>query len=95
MVIQFVKFKSGLPDERVLAIQQERAHQFRALPGLIQKYYYRDPKTGEYGAIFLWDSEEAQRAFRESELARTIPLAYEVEAPPRIEILDTIFALRA
>ncbi len=95
MVIQFVKFKSGLADEKVLQTQQDRAPQFRALPGLIQKYYYRDPKTGEYGAVFLWDSHESLRAFRESELARTIPIAYEVEAPPRIEILDVIFALRS
>ena len=28
--------------------------------------------------------------YRQSDLARTIPTAYRVEAPPRIEVLDAV-----
>ena len=39
MIIQVVKFQSGLPDEAVRRVMKERAPRFRALPGLLQKYY--------------------------------------------------------
>ena len=94
MIIQYVKFKSGLTDEQIRGIMDERAPRFRALPGLIQKYYARETQTGEFAGIYLWDSEESLRAFRESELARTIPIAYQVVAPPRVETLEVLFPLR-
>ncbi len=73
---------------------EERAPQYRALPGLLQKYYVREGETGEYAGIYLWDSEESMREFRDSELARTIPTVYKVVGQPRVEILDMILPLR-
>jgi heme-degrading monooxygenase HmoA len=95
MIIQMVKFRSGLSDEAVRRVMEERAPQFRALPGLLQKWYVREPATGEFSGIYLWDSEESLRAYRSSELARTIPGAYAVAGPPRIEIFEVLFPLRA
>ena len=94
MIVQFVKFKSGLSDPEALQTMEERAPQFRALPGLVQKYYVRESETGEYAGIYLWDSEESLREFRESELARTIPIAYKAVGKPRVEILELVLALR-
>jgi heme-degrading monooxygenase HmoA len=94
VIVQFVKLKSDLSEEELLRIADERAPQFRAIPGLIQKYYAREPQTGEFAGIYLWDSEESLRAFRESELARTIPIAYQAVAPPRVEIFELLFPLR-
>ena len=94
MIIQSVKFKSGLSDSEARRIMEERAPQFRAIPGLIQKYYGYEQATGEYAGIYLWDSEQSLREFRESELARTIPLAYKAEGPPRIEIFEVLAPLR-
>jgi heme-degrading monooxygenase HmoA len=94
VIVQFVKLNSGLSDEEVRRIMEERAPQFRAIPGLIQKYYGREPQTGEYAGIYLWDSEESLRAFRESELARTIPIAYQVVAAARVETFEVLFPLR-
>ena len=76
MFIQTVKFKSALSDAEVQRIMEERAPQFRALPGLVQKFYGREEGTGEYTGIYVWDSEQSMRAYRASELARTIPEAY-------------------
>jgi hypothetical protein len=35
------------------------------------------------------------REFQETELARTIPVAYKVEGKPRIEFFEVLFPLRA
>lgn len=95
MVILVVKFRSALSDEEVLAMAHERADQFRALPGLRQKYYVKDAETGEICGVYLWDSHEALAAYRDSELARSIPAAYQVVGAPRIEVLDVLFPLRS
>ncbi len=82
-------------DEAARRIMEERAPQYRAIPGLLQKYYVREPQTGEFAGIYFWDSEESLRAFRASELARTITSAYQVVEPPRVETLELLFPLPA
>ena len=94
MIIRTVKFKSALSETEIQRVMEERAPQFRALPGLLQKYYLRDSQTGEIGAVYIWDSEESLRTYRQSDLARTIASAYQAVEQPRIEIFETIFTLR-
>jgi heme-degrading monooxygenase HmoA len=94
MIIQTVKFKSALSEEEVRRVMEERIPQFHALRGLLQKYYVREPATGEISGIYLWDAEESLRAFRASELAQTIPSAYRVIGQPRIETFEVLFPLR-
>ncbi len=94
MIIQFVKFKSSLSLADVQRVMRERASRFRALPGLVQKYYAHDQQTDEFCGMYFWDSTESMRDFQQSELARTIPVAYEVEDRPRVEVLDVMFPLR-
>jgi len=94
MVIQFVKFESELSEEEVLAAAREREPQFRALPGLLQKYYVKGDKPDQYGGIYVWDKMESLRVYRESELAAGIPKAYKVKGQPTIEVLETLFQLR-
>lgn len=94
MIIKVVKFKSGLSDSEVLEVMNERAPRFRALPGLVQKYYGHEKETGEFTGIYLWDSEESLRQFEDTELARTIPQAYKAEGQPRIELFEVLFPLR-
>jgi len=86
--------KSKLPFEELERRYQERMPQFRALPGLIQKYYSYDPETEELAGIYLWDSEESVAAYLESDLRKTIPAAYELIAPPRIERYPLVAELR-
>jgi hypothetical protein len=61
----------------------------------VQKYYLRFPETGEHGGVYLWASRASFDAFRESELARTIPDAYRVEGPPHVELADVSKVLHA
>ena len=86
MIVQIVRYRSGLTDEDVLATVEARAAEYLAVPGLVQKYYLRFPDTGEHGGVYLWASRESFEAFRESDLARTISEAYQVEGPPHVEI---------
>ena len=91
-VILFVRIKSQLdPDElerRVL----ERRPRFEEVPGLIQKIYGRDDATGGVCGIYFFEDEAALAAFRETELAQTIPSAYEA-VDVRREVYDVLFPL--
>ena len=94
MIVQFVKFKSDLSDYEFRRIMEERAPQYRALPGLVQKYYIRESETGDYAGIYFWDSEESMREFLQSELARSIPAVYKAAGQSRVEIFEITLVLR-
>ena len=94
MVIQIIKFKSELSEEEVFKVADERKPQFQAIKGLVQKYYVKDNKTGEYGGIYIWDSEESLKSYRQSELASSIPKAYKIIGSPTIEVLNLVYPLR-
>ena len=94
MIIQVVKFKSGLTDSEVERVMHEREPEFRAVSGLVQKYYGHEKETGEFTGIYLWDSQESIDEFRQSELAKTVPVAYKAQSTPRIELFEVLFQLR-
>lgn len=94
MILQVIKLKSNLPEEELLKRAQERAPQFKAIPGLIQKYYVKMGEAGQYGGIYVWDSPESLQEFRASDLAASIPEAYEITEAPNIELMNVLFQLR-
>jgi heme-degrading monooxygenase HmoA len=94
MIAYIVRFKSGLSDEDVLKMYNARAPQYRALKGLIQKYYLRFPETGEHGAVYIWESEAALKEFRESELGRTISTAYQIKDASDVRTAEVVMTLR-
>lgn len=94
MIVQIVKLKTHLTEEELLQRAKKREQQFKAIPGLLQKYYVKTGEPGQYGGIYVWDSSESLKTFRESELAASIPGAYEVIEAPDIEIMDVLFQLR-
>jgi heme-degrading monooxygenase HmoA len=95
MIVQVVKYKTGLSDGEAAETIAERAPQYEALPGLRQKLYIKEQGTGEYGGIYLWEDEDSMRRFRESDLAATIPEAYRVVGEPRVEVFEVVSILRA
>lgn len=94
MILQIIKLKSNLPEEELLSKAREREPQFKAIPGLVQKYYVKTDQPGQYGGIYVWDSPESLKSYRESDLAKSIPEAYEIIEDPNIEIMDILFQLR-
>jgi len=91
MILQMIKLKSSLPEEELMRKARERKPQFKAIPGLLQKYYVNLDKPGHYGGVYIWDSKESLLAYRESDLAKSIPKAYKVVEPPSIEVMEYFF----
>lgn len=94
MILQMIKLKSSLPEEELMHRAKEREPQFKAIPGLLQKYYVKLDDPGHYGGVYIWDSKESLVAYRESDLAKSIAKAYEVVEPPTIEVMNVLFQLR-
>ena len=90
--ILFVRIRSGLDRDEFDRRLVERRPRFREVPGLLQKVYGRDRETGDVCGIYFFDSDEALAAFRETELARTIPSAYEA-VDVRREVYDVLYEL--
>jgi hypothetical protein len=88
MLVQIVRYRTGLSDEEVRATLESRAADYEAVPGLVQKYYLSFPDPGVHGGVYLWASRDAFEGFRGSDLARTIPVAYRVEGDPQVELAD-------
>jgi heme-degrading monooxygenase HmoA len=94
MIIQIVKFETELSFEDVLNVAHERAPEFRKFSGLLQKYYVRTNVPNQYGGVYIWESLDSMKEYRESDLAASIPQAYKVLGPPEIEVYEVAFSLR-
>ncbi|MDM9631468.1 hypothetical protein [Robiginitalea aurantiaca] len=94
MILQIIKLRSDLSEEELLRKAREREPQFKAIPGLVQKYYVKTGQAGVYGGVYVWDSPESLQSFQKTDLAKSIPQAYEIVAAPDIEIMDILFQLR-
>ena len=91
--ILFVRVSSRLDEKELEHRVHERRPRFLEVPGLVQKIYGRDPATGSWCGIYFFESKAALAAYRDSELAKTIPTAYEA-TEVRPEVYDVMFPLR-
>jgi hypothetical protein len=91
--ILFVRAKSGLDTKELERRLLERRPRFLEVPGLLQKIYGRDSETGAVCGIYFFENQAALAAYRETELAKTIPAAYEV-LEFRPEIYELMYPLR-
>jgi heme-degrading monooxygenase HmoA len=87
VIVSIVRFRSLLSDGEVRSLYERRSARYEKVPGLIEKLYLRF-RSGEHGAVYVWEDEDALRAFRASELGRSIGSAYAVEGEPSIELAD-------
>ena len=93
MIIQIIRYKSGLSHDEVNQRFTERSDHYRKVPGLIQKYYVKFTETGEYGGIYVWDSRESLDAWRTGNLSGTLAETYQIEGEPRRELAETMLVL--
>jgi hypothetical protein len=94
MHMLLVKFHSELTHQDVVRNLEQRLDLFRAVPGLIQKYYAREASSGDYVGVYLFESEQALLDYRASDVARGIPGVYKVQGAPRVEMMEMLFPLR-
>jgi len=92
-VVLFVRVKSDLIFSELERRLLERKPSFLEVPGLIQKIYGYDPATGDACGIYFFENREALDAFGETELAKTIPAAYEA-VNVRREVFEVLYPLR-
>ncbi|MDX1823675.1 MAG: YdhR family protein [Thiohalomonadales bacterium] len=90
--ILFVRIKSDLDPEELERRALERRPRFKEVPGLIQKIYGRDESSGDVCGIYFFESKEALVAYRDTELAKTIPTAYEASEVRR-EVYEVMYPL--
>lgn len=91
--VLYVRVRSSLEREELERRAIERRPRFEEVPGLLQKVYGRDPKTGDACGIYFFDNADSLARYKESELARTIPQAYEA-VDVRAEVYEVMFSLR-
>jgi hypothetical protein len=92
-VVLFVRIKSRLETKEFERRLLERRPRFLEVPGLVQKIYGRDGATGDVCGIYFFENGTALDAFRETELAQTIPTAYEA-VEVRREVYEVLYPLR-
>ena len=91
-VILFVRVKSQLDEKELERRLIERRPRFHEVPGLVQKIYGRDDATGDVCGIYFFENQQALAEFRETELAKTIPTAYEA-IDTRREVYEVLYPL--
>lgn len=90
--ILYVRVKSDLDQKELERRVTERRPRFKEVPGLIQKIYGRDESTGDVCGIYFFEDQKALAAFRETELAKSIPAAYEAKDIRR-EVYEVLYPL--
>ena len=91
--VLFVRIKSRLETKEIERRLLERRPRFLEVPGLVQKIYGREGATGDVCGIYFFENNAALDAFRETELAQTIPAAYEA-IDIRREVYEVLYPLR-
>lgn len=90
--ILFVRIKSKLDFEEIERRARERLPRFQQVPGLVQKFYGHDETTGDVCGIYIFEDMKSLAEYRDTELAKTIPDAYEA-IDVRPEVYELMFPL--
>lgn len=90
--ILHVRISSRLDADELERRMRERLPAFNNVPGLIQKIFARDPDSNAICGIYFFEDRAALDAYRDSELAKSIPAAY-AATQVRREIYDLVAPL--
>jgi hypothetical protein len=91
-VVLYVRAKSILDPAELENRLLERRPRFLDVPGLVQKIYGRDESSGDVCGIYFFENQNSHAEFRDTELAKTIPAAYEV-TEIRMEVYEMLYPL--
>lgn len=94
MEVVFATFESGLDRDEIVRTMRRRAERFRAVDGLVQKYFVHDREHDRYGAFFIFDSAASRDAYFASELSAGVGEAYAVDGEPDVTMAELLFPLR-
>ena len=80
--------------EEIEATSEKRADRYLQVEGLVQKYYVMDKILGHVGGVFIFESKESLKAFRDSGLEKSTAVAYKFVEPPTTRVLEIAKVLR-
>ncbi len=72
------RYEEGFDAERIATIAREARGRFEGMPGLRQKAFTVDAERLRATNVYLWDSEEAARAFFDDALVERVTGLYGV-----------------
>lgn len=93
MIIQIVRYHTGLSHDEVDRRFRDRSARYREVSGLLQKFYMRFNETDEYGGIYVWDSRESLEKWKAGDLAGTLSETYEIIGDASREIAEIMLVL--
>ena len=86
-VITRFPLPAGVTAEQIRAAFDEAAPGFRNVPSLVRKQFLRSKDCRIAGGVYLWNDEDAARAFMNERVAPMIRQKFQVE--PTIEFYDS------
>jgi hypothetical protein len=90
MIAVFVTFAGpdGPDRDRAAKVAHESRPVFEGMPGLHSKVFTYDAASGRAGNVYIWDTEEAARAFFSPELTARVTGLYGVA--PTVEYVEIL-----
>jgi hypothetical protein len=85
MIGVFVTFRS-VDRDRAMGVAEKASPSFEGMPGLRSKAFTWDPQSGEATNVYVWESEDAARAFFTPELGERVTGLYGVA--PEIRFVE-------
>ena len=85
MIAVFVTLRS-VDRDRVMGVAEQASPSFEGMPGLRSKVFTWDADRGEATNVYVWESEDAARAFFTPELGDLVTRLYGVA--PEIRFVE-------
>jgi uncharacterized lipoprotein YehR (DUF1307 family) len=86
--------KDQTPEQEQKKLLAQLVAVYKKVPGLKQKYFLADPKTGESGGIYVFESQKALEDYLKSDVWKSVVLA-NAKGEPKVEKFVFIAALDA
>lgn len=93
MWIVRMRFETALGEAEQEELSRAGLPKFRALDGLRQKYYVRNRDAGVVGGIYLFESEQAARAYVDGPIVASVGERFRVVGDVEIELLEVELTL--
>lgn len=89
-VVVTFRSEAGLERSAVAAIAERAAPTFEGMPGLRSKAFAFDPESGTATNFYVWESEDAARAFFSPQLTELVTGLYGVAPDIRFVEIATL-----
>lgn len=88
------RMKQQLPEQELRNLLAQLVEIYKKVPGLKQKNFIVDPKTGEVGGIYTFEDQDALDTYLKSDVYKDVVLSNSQEEP-KVEIFNIIAATDA